>query len=299
MSKLRALLHASRLRTLPLSLASTITGSAIAYYLGVFNLTIFLMTALVVIALQVLSNFSNDLGDAEKGADNEHRIGPKRAVQSGAIQSDMMRKYIKIAMAIALISGISLILIARLFWWEKFILFAIGLACIYAAVAYTLGKFSYGYIGFGDLFVFIFFGIIGVVGSLYLCIHYISNSAFLPAFGCGMLSVGVLHLNNMRDRVNDEMNHKKTLAVRLGRENSKLYFLIIILLAIVTWASFVFTQNNVNAFSYLYWIGFLPVIWVLFRFFKVREDREYDRLLKPLALSSFFISILFFISQLI
>lgn len=293
------LISAARLRTIPLSLSGTIAGNAIAWYLGVFHWGIFLTNILVVVILQILSNYANDLGDSEHGADNESRIGPARAIQSGIISRKEMMKYIKILVIVSLISGIGLICIGRLLWIERSILFMFGLCAIAAAHGYTRGKFAYGYRGLGDLFVFIFFGLVGVIGSLYLSIHGILNSAWLPAIGVGCLSVAVLHLNNMRDRLSDTAAGKRTMVVRIGRENSRIYFLLLILIGIGSWACFVFTQNDTNLFSYLYWLGFIPLLVILQKFFKIKEDGDFDRLLGPVAMTTFLISILFFISQIL
>lgn len=299
MQLFRAIIQAARLRTLPLAFSSIITGNAIAYYFGAFNLSIFILSLLTTLLLQVLSNFSNDLGDSEKGTDNAMRIGPKRTIQAGLILTEQMKFILKITIVLALLLGIILLLIANILLWEKLILLLLGLLAIWAANNYTRGKTAYGYRAMGDVFVFIFFGIVGVVGSLYLSIHSINNAAFLPAIGVGLLSVAVLHLNNMRDLINDKASGKITLAIKLGYENSKIYFLLLIITAIGCWFSYVFTQNNTNYFSYLYWIGFLPLVFILIRFFKVKENIDYDALLKPTALCTFFIAVLFFISQII
>jgi 1,4-dihydroxy-2-naphthoate octaprenyltransferase len=135
------------------------------------------------------------------------------------------------------------------------------------------------------------------VGSLFLYIHLVNLAALLPALGVGLLSVAVLHLNNMRDVVNDLQSGKMTLAIRLGHENSKLYFLFLIVCGIFSWGFFPMTQTWVNVFSYIYYIGFIPLFYVLFIFFKIKEAAQYDKLMKPLALSVFLISLLFFVSQ--
>jgi len=299
MNQIDPYLQAARLRTLPLSLSSTIVGNAMAYYFGVFHLSIFLMTLGVVILLQILSNYANDLGDSEKGTDNVDRIGPKRTIQAGLFSHDEMKRNINIIIGLTLASGIGLIIMSNLLWWERILLFILGLSSIFAAVAYTRGHFSYGYKGLGDLSVFIFFGLLGVLGSMYLNLHFVNNAAILPAIGVGLLSVAVLHLNNMRDRIEDQKSKKMTLAVKIGRENGRIYFLLLILFAIIFWASYVFTQNSINWFSYLYWIGFLPLLLILKRFFSIREDSGFDALLKPTALTTFLLSVLFFISQIL
>lgn len=299
MNLAQSLWHAARPRTLPLSLSGVIVGHAIAYYLGVFDDIIFGLNLTVVMLLQILSNFANDLGDSEHGVDNADRIGPKRAIQSGLISKDQMKGYIKSIVIITLLLGTLLVVISNLLWYEKMILLLIGLVAIGSAMAYTRGKISYGYRGYGDIFVFVFFGLVSVLGSLFLCIHKINNAALLPAIGIGLLSVSVLHLNNMRDRSHDALNAKRTLAVKIGRENGRIYFLLIVLLGVIFWACFPFTQNQESIFRFLYWIGLLPILFILNKFFKIKEDKQFDTLLKPMAVLTFITSVLFFISQIL
>lgn len=299
MSTLKNLIYASRLRTLPLACSCAIVAGAMAYYLEAFDWVIFILSLLTIILLQVLSNFANDLGDSQKGTDNEKRIGPERAVQKGLISTQKMSQYVKALTVLSFISGILLLFFSNMLLWQKMLFVSLGISAIAAAKFYTMGKIAYGYRGYGDLFVFLFFGIIGVVGALFLYIHVLNLAAFLPAIGVGCLSVAVLHLNNMRDMENDALSGKITLAIRLGNENAKLYFLFLIVLGIFSWGFFPTTQTVVNLYSYLYFIGFLPLFFVLFTFFKIKEKVHYDRLMKPLALSVFFISLLFFVSQII
>lgn len=297
MSSIKNLVYASRLRTLPLACSCAIVAGAMSYYLEAFDGVVFALSLLTIVLLQVLSNFANDLGDSQKGTDNEHRIGPQRAVQKGLISTSQMEQYVRILTVLAFISGILLLIFSYMLLWQKILFVVLGISAIAAAKFYTMGDLAYGYRGYGDLFVFIFFGIVGVVGSLFLYIHAVNLAAFLPAFGVGLLSVAVLHLNNMRDVKNDLQSGKLTIAIRLGNENSKLYFLFLILGGIFTWASFPLTQTLVNVFSYIYFIGFLPLFYVLITFFKIKDEAKYDLLMKPLALSVFLISLLFFVSQ--
>lgn len=297
MNQIKSYLYASRLRTLPLSISCVINAGAIAYYLDAFSISIFVFCLLTVLLLQILSNFSNDIGDFEHGTDDETRIGPKRALQSGMLSPALFKKAITFLIIACLISGTTLLIISHIFWWQKILLFSLGLLSIWAANNYTRGKVSYGYKMLGDIAVFIFFGILGVTGSLFLFIHTFNNASFFVAIGLGLLTVGVLHLNNMRDLNADKAHNKITLAVKLGLENSKIYFLLLILFGIILWSCYVFTQNLTNLFSYLYFLGFIPMVFVLISFFKIKKNEDYDRLLKPLAISIFATSILFFFSQ--
>jgi 1,4-dihydroxy-2-naphthoate octaprenyltransferase len=297
MSQFKSILYASRLRTLPLALSCIITGNAMAYYLGAFHWSIFFLSIVTTLLLQIVSNFSNDIGDSEKGTDNEDRIGPQRAIQSGVMTPDELKKILKIAMLLALLSGIALILVANILWWEKLLLFLIGLIALWAADNYTKGDIAYGYRAYGDVFVFLFFGIIGVMGSMFLNVHQLNNAALLPAIGVGCLTTSVLHLNNLRDMMNDAKSGKITVAIQFGYENSRIYFIVLIISGMLSWGSYVFTQNLTNWFSYTYWLGFISFILILIKFLRIKELKDFDSLLKPTALATFFLSILFFISQ--
>jgi 1,4-dihydroxy-2-naphthoate octaprenyltransferase len=297
MNQLKSYLYTSRLRTLPLSISCVINAGAIAYYLDAFSFLIFLFSLLTILLLQVISNFSNDIGDFEHGTDDETRIGPKRAIQSGMLSPSNIKLAIKILISACIISGIVLLTISHIFIWQKILFFSLGLISIWAANNYTRGNISYGYKMLGDLSVFIFFGILGVTGCLFLFIHTINNASLFVAIGLGLLTVAVLHLNNLRDLYADKEHNKITLAVKLGHENSKIYFLLLVLFGIVFWGSYVFTQNLTNLFSYLYYLGFLPMLFILVTFFKVKKNEDYDKILKPLAISIVATSVLFFLSQ--
>ena len=211
-------IHAARPRTLPLALSGSILGSFLAAADGVFRWNIFLLAALTSLLLQILSNLANDYGDFTKGTDNHERIGPDRMVSTGAITPRQMIAAIGLVSSLALVSGIFLILQgfpdgnAPL----KLTYLALGLASIGAAINYTVGKNPYGYSGFGDLFVFIFFGIIAVTGTYFLHGQLLRPEVLLPAVSLGLLSTGVLNLNNLRDERSDILTNKHTLVVKHG-----------------------------------------------------------------------------------
>ncbi len=204
-------IQAARLRTLPLSISGIIVGSFIAASEGFFNWLICILALLTTIGFQVISNFANDYGDGVKGTDNLNRIGPERALQSGAITPKQMLKTIKISIVFTLIIAILLIYVSfgKDDFFNLFIFFILGLVSIAAAIKYTMGKKAYGYSGFGDLFVLLFFGLLSVCGSYYLYTKQLDYMVFLPAFSIGFLSIGVLNLNNMRDRTSDIKSGKK------------------------------------------------------------------------------------------
>ena len=195
-------IQAARLRTLPLSISGIIVGSFLAASNGAFNWLICILALLTTIGFQIISNFANDYGDGVKGTDNENRIGPKRAIQSGALSEKQMMSAIKLSVLITFIIAVTLIYVS--FGKDDFlnllIFFVLGIASIVAAIKYTMGTNAYGYYGLGDVFVFLFFGLLSVCGSYFLFTKQLTFDIFFPAISVGLLSAGVLNLNNMRDR---------------------------------------------------------------------------------------------------
>ncbi|HEC44345.1 MAG TPA: 1,4-dihydroxy-2-naphthoate polyprenyltransferase [Bacteroides sp.] len=226
-------LKAFRLRTLPLALSATFLGSFLGYADQKFIWGVFIFGTLTTLFLQILSNLANDYGDAKKGTDNEHRLGPLRVTQSGLVSRQKMRLMIAIFMVLSLASGTLLIRTgmgnARALSYVVF--FLLGFSAIFAAIKYTIGRRPYGYVGFGDIMVFIYFGILGVVGTYFLHTQSFHLSILLPASSVGMLSVGVLNLNNLRDHENDAVNGKNTLVVRMGVPWAKAYHFVLLFTA--------------------------------------------------------------------
>jgi len=223
-------IHAFRLRTLPLALSNTIIGSCLAAADDRFRWSIFGLAALTTVLLQIMSNMANDYGDFVNGKDTVERIGPKRMVQSGEITpKTMLRGIITIGLLCA-VSGVALILIGTEgIPVTNMLLFGLlGLAAIAAAIKYTVGKNPYGYRGLGDLFVFIFFGLVGVIGTYFLHTQSFRWDIFLPASAIGMLSTGVLNMNNMRDYEADKNAGKKTIVVAMGVKNAAYYHLFLV-----------------------------------------------------------------------
>ena len=226
----KAWLQAFRLRTLPLALSSIAMGGFLAASAGAFQWSIFLLCIITTVFLQVLSNLANDYGDSVNGADHADRKGPSRAVQSGAISASQMKRAIIVFVLLSLASGISLLLMSFGWNWNALLFFfGLGLLSIGAAIAYTVGKKPYGYIGLGDFSVLIFFGLVGVMGSYYLFTKSISWLEILPALSCGFFSIGVLNINNIRDIESDRSAGKFSIPVRVGRQKAVLYhwFLLI------------------------------------------------------------------------
>lgn len=216
---------AARPRTLPLALASIFMGSFLAAAAGGFRWDVLGLAALTTVLLQVLSNFANDYGDAVSGLDNAARTVATRAVQTGAITRRQMGRAIVAASVLAFLSGLALLYVAlgtadgRV--WLTFL--GLGLLSILAAITYTVGKRPYGYAGLGDLSVLLFFGWVGVLGTYYLHTRQFDAALLLPATACGLLAVGVLNVNNIRDLENDRRNGKNSVPVRLGKRRASLY----------------------------------------------------------------------------
>jgi 1,4-dihydroxy-2-naphthoate octaprenyltransferase len=234
----RAWLESLRLRTLPLAFASILTGSALAWWQGTFNLTVALLCFLTSGLLQILSNLANDYGDAVKGSDGSERLGPLRGIQKGAISLIQLRAAIFLTTGLALICGIVLITYACNTLSDVFSFLLLGALAIAAAIAYTVGKKPYGYLGLGDLSVLIFFGWLGVSGSFYLQSHTFEPLVLLPATACGLLAAAVLNINNLRDIETDRQCGKMTLAARLGADNARRYHLLLLSGALLCFALF-------------------------------------------------------------
>lgn len=285
---------AARLRTLPLSVSGIIVGSFLAASHGYFNWVICALALLTTVGFQIISNFANDYGDGVKGTDNLDRIGPKRAIQSGEISPEQLLKTIKITSAITLLIAILLIYIA--FGKDDFVnllvFFVLGIASIAAAVKYTMGNKAYGYSGFGDFFVFLFFGLLSVCGSYYLFTKQLDFTIFLPAFSIGFLSIGVLNLNNMRDSVSDAKSGKNTIVVKIGVVYAKYYHYYLLLASFLFAAlySFVFYKSW---HQLLFLLAYIPIGKHFLVVVRNKRPILLDPELKKLALSTFLFAILF------
>ena len=290
-SKTKIWLGAMRLRTLPLAVSSTILGSFLAAFNGDFNWKIFILASLTTLFLQILSNLANDYGDGLKGTD-DNRVGEKRANQSGIVSKSEMKKGILIFILLALVSGISLILVGTkgANQLSVVIFLILGLGAIVSAVKYTIGNKPYGYIGLGDFFVFFWFGIIGVAGTYFLHTHQFSPDILLPSTSIGLLSVGVLNINNLRDRITDLEAGKITLVVRIGEQNAKKYQLGLITLAMICSGVYVFM--NYNSFWQFLFLVTAPFFFInAALIMKITEPAQFDPYLKKFAISTFLFSI--------
>ncbi|EEX93472.1 1,4-dihydroxy-2-naphthoate octaprenyltransferase [Vibrio orientalis CIP 102891 = ATCC 33934] len=239
---LRIWLDAARPKTLPLALVSILTGSVLAYSTHQFSPVVALLAFLTATFLQILSNLANDYGDAVKGTDNENRLGPVRAIQSGAVTQQDMKHAMVINIILTIISGLVLVTYALESLQSILAFIGLGVLAIIAAIAYTVGNKPYGYVGLGDISVFIFFGLLGVAGTYFLHTGIVAPQLILPAIGCGLLAVAVLNINNMRDIENDEVCGKKTVAVRLGQRRAKQYHFALLSGAVLAFAAYLIHQ---------------------------------------------------------
>jgi 1,4-dihydroxy-2-naphthoate polyprenyltransferase len=290
----RIWIKAFRLRTLPLALSSAILGSFLAYAKGAFRWRILFLATSTTLFLQILSNLANDYGDAQHGTDNAHRLGPRRVTQSGLVTKRQMRAMIILFVTLSLISGSSLIFsgLHHIGWKVILIFFLLGISAIFAAIKYTVGKHPYGYIGLGDIFVFIYFGIVGVAGTYYLHANDFDPWILLPASAIGLLSSGVLNLNNMRDIENDARSGKRTLVVYIGSQAAKIYHLMLISLSILF--SLVYTLVRFNSYYQFLFILTCPLFVLnVVQVMKNTEPGELNKELKKLALSTFVFSVTF------
>ena len=303
MNKFKTWIGAMRLRTLPLSLSGIIVGSALAGSLGYWDSMIFLAAMSTTVLFQILSNLANDLGDSQKGTDNEHRVGPARAVQSGGISILEMKRGVVVFVVLSCLSASGLIYLSLPNLTNNLLILYAGLAIlsILAAMLYTLGKSAYGYSGLGDIMVFLFFGFVSVLGvfSLYgLTFEWLT---ILPAITIGSWSAAVLNLNNMRDVSNDEASGKRTMVVKMGYNRSKYYHITLIFVGLFAWlilvSIFIFITYSLSPL-----LALLPALIIpghLKKLLSVNHPSALDGELKKVALLTFFSSILFSLALLI
>ncbi|QAA80389.1 1,4-dihydroxy-2-naphthoate octaprenyltransferase [Aequorivita sp. H23M31] len=297
MTKFKAWISAARLRTLPLSISGIVTAGAAAKEAGIFSTPIFSLALATTLGLQILSNFANDYGDGVKGTDNHERVGPMRAMQSGVLSAIDLKRGIIITSIVTLAIACLLIYIAfenqNIF--HSTIFFILGIAAIVAAITYTVGKSAYGYRALGDVFVFLFFGLLGVLGGYFLFAKDLNGYILLPAIVIGLLSTAVLNLNNMRDRLADAKANKITIAVLLGGSKVKIYHFTLIILAFIFSISY-FSLKGTTWAEFLPILAFIPLFVHLGKMNNNTSPPLLDPELKKVALSTFLFSILFFVS---
>ncbi|MBT0608535.1 1,4-dihydroxy-2-naphthoate octaprenyltransferase [Aequorivita echinoideorum] len=308
MTKIKAWIAAARLRTLPLSVSGIIVGASFgnaALYPSTLHIFVgggvipfwkssfFWLAILVTIGFQVLSNFANDYGDGIRGTDAK-RTGEKRMVASGIISPKQMKTGMIITGIITFFLATILIFLAfgNTNFFISFIFFNLAILSIIAAVKYTVGKKAYGYSGLGDVFVFLFFGILSVLGSYFLYVHSLHWQLSLPATAIGCFSTAVLNLNNMRDIESDTLAGKNTLVVKIGSRRAKRYHAFLLLFGMV--CAIVFSLlNYVQPLQFIYIIAFIPFLLNIKTVFKNKVPMLLDSELKKIALSTFLFAILF------
>jgi len=294
-------IEAARPRTLPLAIASILLGNFLAYAAGKFSFLTAALAILTTLLLQILSNFANDFGDSKNGVDNKNRKVALRAVQTGKISPSEMKNAVIIAASLSFISGISLLYFALQYAKPQTIIAFVGLGilAIVAAIAYTVGKKPYGYMGLGDLSVFLFFGWVGTFGTYYLQTEILNYYILIPASGCGFLSVAVLNLNNLRDVENDRKTGKNSIPVRIGKIYGFYYQKTIMLLGVCTFIIYLMYQGKPIQLSQniIIMAGWYPLVQIIKQLNSKMTPAQIDPYLKKTALSTLFLIVIFGVSQ--
>ncbi len=290
---MRHWIEAARVRTLPLSVSGILVGCFYAMSQGIFNWKIVIFALSTTLGLQILSNFANDYGDGMKGTDNEDRVGPKRAIQSGAITPGAMRYAIFITGFLTFVSAMLLIYFSfkGKYLIYSLIFFVLGILAIASAIRYTVGKNPYGYRGLGDVFVFTFFGMVSTMGIYFMYSKQLDGLLVLPATAIGFLSVGVLNLNNMRDEESDRKANKNTLVVKMGGAWAKKYHFFLVISAMVLVVVFAIL-NRFNFDQYIFVVAYFPIASHLLTVYRNKHPKFLDPELKKLAISTFLLSVL-------
>ncbi|MEM0939509.1 MAG: 1,4-dihydroxy-2-naphthoate polyprenyltransferase [Bacteroidota bacterium] len=292
MGDTKSWISAFRLRTLPLAFSGWLVGTTLAYTSIEINWYVAGLTLLTAFLLQILSNLANDYGDAVSGVDSEKRKGPNRMVQSGKITKKAMGKAILLFSFLSFSFGSLLLSLSfKDDFISVFVFLILGLLAIGAAIKYTVGINPYGYAGFGDLYVFLFFGMILVFGTYYLQVQSFDWAVLLPAASIGLLSVGVLNVNNIRDIESDKTSGKNSIPVRIGRKKAVVYHTFLLQAGIATAIVFSFLE-----FASWWQFIFIPINLFFFKNIQSVAKKplyELDPFLKQMAISTLLFSILF------
>ena len=298
MNELKAWITAFRLRTLTLAFSGWLVGVSIASTTVRIDVQVAGLTLLTAFLLQILSNLANDYGDAVSGIDSDRRKGPDRMVQSGAITREAMRKGMMICAFLALAAGCILLYLSfKNDFISALIFFLIGLTGIVAAIKYTVGKKPYGYAGFGDLFVFVFFGLVLVAGSHYLQTKAVDWLVLFPSITIGLFSIGVLNINNIRDIESDKLSGKNSIPVRIGKKKAGIYHAALQLAALISSLAFVYFNFH-SWWQLLFLIAAIP-LFLNARAVLTKSPDELDPYLKQAAFSTLLFSILFSVGMLV
>ena len=281
--KFGAWIHAMRLRTLPLSLSGLAIGASCATLDNKFSIYIFLLSLVTGLCLQILSNFANDYGDAQKGTDGADRVGPLRTVASGLISQKEMLWAIKLTIAFTIISAVALFFVSFGLDGTPWLVFGIlTILSVVAALAYTMGENPYGYSGKGDLFVFIFFGLVAVLGSYSLYGANFYNAPIFPAVAAGLLSTAVLNVNNIRDMKSDAFYGKNTFALSLGEEPARQYHLVLVSTGLLMWMAYLLLMHGTSSLVLLVFAA--PVVYSAYTVYHSYNSKVLDVQLKITAM---------------
>lgn len=286
-------LDAARPKTLLLAIAAIATGSSLAYADGHFSFAISFLALLTATLLQILSNLANDYGDTVQGTDNNHRLGPIRGLQLGAISQAGMKKAIATNIVLIIISGLALVFYALQSPTSIMAFIGLGLLSIISSIAYTMGSKPYGYIGLGDISVFLFFGLLAVLGTYFLHTGTVHFSLLLPAIGSGLFSMGVLNINNMRDVDNDAASNKRTLVVRIGIDKAKCYHLTLLTFGWLTLASYLLTHIQPIWPAFLMLFPLILVIKHGKTIWNIQEAKEFIPMMPDMVKCAFIANMMF------
>lgn len=276
-------IHSLRLRTLPLSVAGIILGSGLSYGSGSFSWTVCIFAILTAISLQILSNLSNELGDAQKGTDTDQQGREAYGLQAGTITVTQMKAMIGLFIGLSILLGTLLIWAAfgTLLCIQSIIFIGLGSLAIIGAMTYTLGKHNYGYIGLGDLGVFLFFGLLSTIGAYYLQTQTLSAEVMWCGIAIGLPCVGVLNLNNIRDMINDRAHGKRTFASLLGPVGARIYHYLLLLVCLMI---FIFEGH--------YWVGCVVPVWAWHIRYVGTHTDTLDKQMPVLMFSTLLVAIL-------
>ena len=291
MNKFRAAVASMRLRTLPLSTGGVILGILLATADFKVDVWVAVLIVLTTVCLQILSNLSNELGDVLHGTDTEDRQGPQYGLNSGVLSIGEMKVLIGIFVALCIISGTAMTLLSFGTLWDitPILVLLMGAAAIMGAMKYTLGRNPYGYRGLGDVYVFLFFGLVAVMGSYFVASHTLFWRLLLPGAAVGCFSVGVLNVNNIRDMKTDAAN-RVTVAIRLGERKAKIYQTVLIVLG---WL-FMLVYCQLRMFSWWHYLFVitLPLFILHLRGVWKRKGKQLDPMLPLLVMSTFLFCLL-------
>lgn len=247
-----------RVRTLPLSLSVVLCANSLAWWYGKMRFSVLLLMLLTVLLLQIVSNIANDYGDGQRGTDTfRSPDAPYRVCGANVHMAQRVRLYLFGAIILCIVSGLALLAVSLRDGTQIGVFMLLGATALVMALAYTLGRFAYGYFALGEVAVFLCFGLLGVIGGFYLQTNQLNNSVWLPAAGCGFLAAAVLHVNNIRDRISDRLAGKRTLANSLSCSGSKLLYGVWLLVGCACYMVFAWAV----AWQSALWLAMLPMLW--------------------------------------